>query len=134
MFLKEKTMKRLFFLPLFFIVFTLIVSCSNDDDREPKSTTLIFTPSASITNSQDLRYGLGAFGDPELTRIVYQAENAEVSELVEHPETGEIYYYYKPKSGFIGRDYVQIQTETGPLGSPDSSPVIIAKITIEVSF
>ena len=127
-------MKRGFF---FYIILTLtivFVGCSSDDDSEPKSTTLVFTPTASISNSQDLSYGFGVFGDPELTRIIYQAENAEVSTLVEHPETGEIYYYYKPKAGFIGRDYVQIQTETGPLGSPESSPVIIAKITIEVSF
>lgn len=127
-------MKLRFFLPIILMALSVLISCSKDDDREPKSTTLVFTPTASISNSQDLRYGLGAFGDPELTRIVYQAENAEFSELVEHPETGEIFYYYKPKSGFIGRDYVQIQTESGPLGSPESTPVIIAKITIEVSF
>lgn len=127
-------MKRRFFFSILLSFTILLGSCSKDDDREPRSTTLVFTPTASISNSSDLSYGFGVFGDPELTRIVYQAENAEVSQLVQHPETGEVFYYYKPKAGFIGRDYVQIQTETGPLGSPESSPVIIAKITIEVSF
>jgi len=112
----------------------LLGSCSRDDNQEPKSTTLVFTPTVGISNSQDLSYGFGVFGDPELTRIVYQAEDAEISTLLEHPQTGEIYYFYKPKPGFIGRDFVQIQTETGPLGSSESKPVIIAKITIEVSF
>lgn len=126
-------MKRRFFFTVLLTSF-IFGACSNDDNQETKSTTLVFTPTASISNTEDVTYGLGIFGDPELTTIVFQAQNAEISTLVEHPETGEVYYYYKPKAGFMGQDFVQIQTETGPLGSPESSPVIIAKITIEVSF
>ncbi|WP_461303361.1 hypothetical protein [Aureisphaera sp.] len=107
------------------------LSCSNDDDG--KSTTLIFTPLAEVSNNNTLIYDIGVFGDPELTTIIYQAENARISELRENPETGNIEYVYLANDGFIGTDRVHIQTETGPLGSPESSPVMIARITIQVS-
>ncbi|MDC8003422.1 hypothetical protein POV27_05130 [Aureisphaera galaxeae] len=107
------------------------VSCSNDDDG--KSTTLIFTPLAEVDNSSTLIYDLGVFGDPELTTIIFQAENARISELRQNEETGDIEYVYLAEEGFIGTDRVHIQTETGPLGSPESSPVMIAQITIKVS-
>ncbi len=118
----------------FLLICTIVlvgVSCSNDDDG--KSTTLIFTPTAEISNSNTLTYDIGVFGDPELTTIIYQAENARISELRENPETGNIEYVYQANEGFIGTDRVHIQTETGPLGSPESSPVMIARITIKVS-
>ena len=117
---------------LFICAFILVgAGCSNDDDG--KSTTLIFTPLAEISNSETLTYDIGVFGDSELTTIIFQAENAITSELRENPETGNIEYIYQAQAGFIGTDRVHIQTETGPLGSPDSSPVMIAKITIKVS-
>ncbi|MBX2827825.1 MAG: hypothetical protein KTR22_06665 [Flavobacteriaceae bacterium] len=124
-------MKTITKLLLICVVIMAGVSCSNDDDN--KSTTLIFTPLAEISNSELLTYDIGVFGDPELTTITFQAENALISELRENEETGNIEYVYQATSGFIGTDRVHIQTETGPLGSPESSPVMIARITIQVS-
>lgn len=122
---------RHFLLATLLSLSVFLSACSDDDE---KSTTLIFTPTATISNSETLTYDMGVFGDPELTTITHQAEYAEVSEILVHPETGEVFYRYKPQAGFIGRDYVHVMTETGPLGDPDSSPIIIAKITIEVSY
>lgn len=125
-------MKNRLFTLIAITLLVLLSGCSSDD--EVKSTALVFTPSVSISNSETLRYSLGQFGDPELTTILYQAKNAEISELRTHPETGEIYYFYKPEAGFIGHDHVQLRTESGPLGSPESTTVMQANITIEISF
>lgn len=125
-------MKNLYLKILFIAAFFFFTSCSNEDDD--KSTTLIFTPTASISNSETLTYNLGNFGDATLTSIQIQARFGEISELRVHETTGEVYYFYQPKAGFIGRDYVRLKTETGPLGSPDSETVWQANITIEVSF
>lgn len=125
-------MKNLLLKSLLLATLIFNVSCSNDD--EVKSTTLIFTPTASISNSETLTYNLGNFGDKNLTSILTQANNAEVSELRVNETTGEVYYFYQPQAGFIGRDFVRLITETGPLGSPESTIAMQANIDIEVSF
>jgi hypothetical protein len=125
-------MKNLIRLIIIFLLIFGVNGCSKES--EITSTALIFTPTASISNSETLSYGLGQFGDSELTAIISQAQNAEVSELRIQPETGEVIYFYQPKAGFIGIDHVQLRTESGPLGSPESTTVMRANITIEVSF
>lgn len=125
-------MKNRLLLIVAFILVLGVTGCSNDD--EVKSVALVFTPTVSISNSENVSYGLGPFGDMELTTILFQAQNAEISELRVHPETGEVMYFYQPKPGFIGQDHVQLRTESGPLGSPESTTVMRANITIEVSF
>lgn len=125
-------MKKLFVLFLSFSLLVFFTGCSNDD--EIKTTALIFTPTASISNSETLTYNLGQFGDINLTSIITQPRNAEISELRVIPETGEVVYFYQPKSGFIGQDFVRLRTESGPLGSPESTTIMQANITIEVSF
>ena len=125
-------MRNLLLKSLLLVTLIFSVSCSNDD--EVKSTTLIFTPTASISNSETLTYNLGAFGDKNLTSILTQANNAEVSELRVNETTGEVYYFYQPQAGFIGHDFVRLITETGPLGSPESTVAMQANIDIEVSF
>ncbi|MEZ4858096.1 MAG: hypothetical protein R2781_04735 [Flavobacteriaceae bacterium] len=125
-------MKNLLLKLVLVVTFFLTPSCANDDDG--KSTKLIFTPMFSISNSETLNYNLGAFGDKNLTSILTQANHAEVSELRIDETTGEVFYYYQPKAGFIGRDFVQLITETGPLGSPESTVAMQANIDIEVSF
>ncbi|MEZ4875645.1 MAG: hypothetical protein R2793_09430 [Flavobacteriaceae bacterium] len=125
-------MKNLFLKTLLIASFFLFIACSKDD--EGKSTTLIFTPSLSISNSETLTYDLGNFGDKNLTSILSQAKNAELSELRIDETTGKVYYFYQPKAGFIGHDFIQLITETGPLGSPDSTIAMQANITIEISF
>jgi hypothetical protein len=125
--MKNLSFKLLLLVPLF-----LFSNCANNDDE--KSTVLIFTPTESIGSSETLTYPLGDFGDKNLTTILTQASNAEVSELRIHESTGEVYYFYQPKAGFIGQDFVRLRTETGPLGSPQSETVWQANITIEVSL
>lgn len=124
-------MNRLLLLILFLFILSMS-SCSKDN--EIKTTALIFTPTESISNTETLSYGLGQFGHAELTSITSQAQNAEISELRIHPVTGEVIYFYQPKAGFMGQDHVQLRTESGPLGSPESTTVMRANITIEVSF
>lgn len=124
--MKNLSLHLLFLVSLFFIS-----SCIQSDDD--KSKVLIFTPTESIGSSETLTYPLGDFGDKNLTTILTQAGNAAVSELRIHESTGEVYYFYQPKAGFIGRDFVRLRTETGPLGSPQSETVWQANITIEVS-
>lgn len=125
--MKNLSLHLLFLVSLFFFS-----SCIQSDDD--KSTVLIFTPTESIGASETLSYPLGDFGDKNLTTILTQAANAEVSELRIHESTGEVYYFYQPKAGFLGRDFVRLRTETGPLGSPQSETVWQANITIEVSL
>jgi hypothetical protein len=128
----KKVMKNISLKLLLLVTLLFAVSCSRNDDE--KSTTLIFTPTESISTSETLTYRLGDFGDKNLTTILTQASNAEVSELRIHEITGEVYYFYQPKAGFIGQDFVRLRTETGPLGSPNSETVWQANITIEVSL
>ena len=125
-------MKNLLLKFVFAATLLLFFGCANDDDG--KTTALIFTPTASISNAETLTYNLGDFGNKNLTSIISQAQNAEVSELRVHETTGEVFYYYQPQAGFIGRDFVQLRTESGPLGSDESKTVWQANITIEVSF
>ena len=112
------------------MVFTFFISCSSDDNQ---SEGEIIKATAAISTSEIYTYNLGGFGDEEGASIEKQAENFEISKLERNFPSGEIIYTYKPKSGFVGADYVELKTSRGSNGASPNTNISILKITIKVA-
>ncbi len=108
---------------LMLIIVMSIISCSKGDDTN--STAEYF----SITNNQIFEFDLGAFGDEDGARIITQAAHFEISEL---NGNGVITYTYKAQSGYVGTDFVSIETTKGSDGSSNSDVIEIVDIRFNI--
>lgn len=122
-------MKKLLNLSLLLLLFVAAVSCSNDDDR---TSTVLIERSYLVSDDQNITIDLGPLGNKTLTSIVIEPSNAEISRIQMDEATGDIEYFYKPVSGFNGEEIIRIETESGPLGDPDSKIIARYNFTIEV--
>lgn len=123
-------MKNFAITTVLMMVFTFFISCSSDDNQ---SEGEIIKATASISTSEIYTYNLGSFGDEEGASIEKQAENFEISKLERNFPSGEIIYTYKPKSGFVGTDYVELKISRGSNGASPNTNISILKITIKVT-
>jgi hypothetical protein len=123
-------MKKFALTTILLMVFTFFISCSSDDNQ---SEGEIIKTTASISTSETYTYNLGSFGDEEGASIEKQAENFEISKLERTFPSGEIIYTYKPKSGFVGTDYVELKISRGSNGASPNTNISILKITIKVA-
>ena len=115
-----------------FIILTIIgflCCCSNDDDNIKTKEIEI---NVIINNSNTYDYNFGRFGDEEGVEIQIQAAHFEISELGEFSSIGQVVYRYRPASGYVGNDYVEIIAERGSDGSSPSTEIRILKITFNV--
>lgn len=123
-------MKKFALTTILLMVFSCFISCSSDDNQ---SDGEIIKVTATISTSEIYTYNLGSFGDEEGAYIEKQAENFEISKLERNFPSGEIIYTYKPKSGFIGTDYVELKISKGSTGASLNTNISILKITIKVA-
>ena len=123
-------MKNFAITTVLMMVFTFFISCSSDDNQ---SDGEIIKVTATISTSEIYTYNLGSFGDEEGASIQKQAENFEISKLERNFPYGEIIYTYKPKSGFVGTDYVELKTSRGSNGGSPNTNISILKLTIKVT-
>lgn len=123
-------MKNFAITTVLMMVFTFFISCSSDDNQ---SEGEIIKATASISISEIYTYNLGSFGDEEGAAIQKQAENFEISKLERNFPSVEIIYTYKPQSGFVGTNYVELKTSSGSNGASPNTNISILKITIKVT-
>lgn len=123
-------MKNFAITTILMMVFTFFISCSSDDNQ---SDGEIIKVNATISNSEIYTYNLGSFGDEEGASIQKQTENFEISKLERNFPSGEIIYTYKPQSGFVGTNYVELKTSRGSNGASPNTNIRILKITIKVT-
>jgi len=94
------------------LITLLYFSCS-EDDTNVKNDELTVT----ISNTEVYEYDFKISGDEEGATILTQAKHYQVSEIIRDANTNwSIVYQYIPQVGFIGEDYVEIQTCTGGQG------------------
>ena len=123
-------MKNFAITTVLMMVFTFFISCNSDDNQ---SDGEIIKVAATISTSEIYTYNLGSFGDEEGAAIEKQAENFEISKLERNFPSGEIIYTYKPKSGFVGTDYVELKISRGSTGASPNTNISILKLTIKVT-
>ena len=120
-------MKSTLTLLAFFVV--LMTSCKKDEFPIDKDTIQV-----TIKKSDTYTYSTGISGDEDGAKIIRQAENFEISELRRNQTTNWIVFYdYKPKSNFTGKDYVEIETYEGSDGASPPTKIKTVKILITVT-
>ncbi len=83
----------------------------------------------TLENTESYNYNTGITGDEDGASIIVQAKHYEISDIVRNVETNwEVVYKYKPKSGFIGTDFVELELSTGSDGASPSKNIEIIKI------
>ncbi|MFA7421833.1 MAG: hypothetical protein WCZ90_19270 [Melioribacteraceae bacterium] len=86
-----------------------------------------------IRNSETYKYQTVS-GDEEGATIKVQAEHYDISEIKRNSETNfAAVYTYKPKSNFVGYDYVVLETQKGSDGASASTEIKTIKINFVVS-
>lgn len=118
-------MKNLLTTMLLFALAFGFTACSNDDDRV---STVFIDRAYLIDDDQNITVNLGPLGSETLTKIIVAPINAEISRLQVNDSTGAVEYFYEPIQGFIGEDIIRLETESGPIGDPDSN--VIARYTL----
>jgi hypothetical protein len=120
-------MKSTLTLLAFFVV--LMTSCNKDEFPIDKDTIQV-----TIKNSDTYTYSTGIGGDEEGAKIIRQAENFEISELRRNQTTNWVVFYdYKPKSNFTGKDYIEIETYEGSNSASPPTKINTVKILITVT-
>ncbi|WP_209406416.1 hypothetical protein [Pseudozobellia sp. WGM2] len=112
-----------------FLLIGFLISCSNNGND---SNDTIIEQNVTISNIEDYEYDLGSFGDEEGAGIQIQAKHFEVSDL-ERDINGQIIYKYRPISGFIGSDYVELKSGRGSDGASENTDITFVKITLNIT-
>lgn len=85
-----------------------------------------------IKNSETYEYQMVS-GDEEGATIKVQAEHYDISEIRRNSKTNYVVVYtYKPKSNFVGYDYVELEIQKGSDGASASTEIRTIKINIIV--
>ena len=109
-------------------IILFLFSCSNGKFKENR-----IEQNVTISNTKDYEYDIGSLGDEEGAGIQIQAKHSEISEYKRDFSNGENIYRYKPTSGYVGRDYVEIRINSGSNGASPSTEITIIEITFNVT-
>lgn len=86
-----------------------------------------------LQNTEDYVYDFGFSGDEESATIITQAQHFSVSEIFRDTTSNwSVKYRYRPELGFIGNDYVEIETCTGGEGVKCSN-IMTVKINFTIT-
>ena len=87
------------------------------------SSLLLFTFSCSTSTDSPIP------DDADGASIIVQAKHYEVSDIIRNVDTNwEAVYKYKPRPGFIGTDYVELELSTGSDGTTPPTKIEIVKL------
>ena len=101
------------------------MSCNSSTDPNVENELI----SVSLKNTEVYEYKTGIGGDEEGASIIRQANHFEISDIIRNEKTiWEAVYKYKPKSGFTGKDYVELKLSTGSDGASPNTNIEIIKI------
>ena len=107
----------------------LHLSCDSDNPVSSDSSLQI-----TLKNTEQYEYNTKIGGDEEGAKIITQANHYHRSEIVRDESTSwAAVYKYEPASGYTGRDYVEIETQTGSDGASPPNEISIIKITFFVT-
>lgn len=109
-----------------FFITALILMCGCEKETaEPQLRV-------ALKNTEVYIHDLKISGDEEGASITKQAQHSAMSALIRNSETNwSLVYKYKPEAGFVGKDYVEIETCTG--GEMPCSDYKTIKIEFTVS-
>jgi len=93
---------------LLFVLVSLVLSCSKEDNNIDSRVIEI---TVNLSNSETYEYVLGQFAENDIAEILSQASHYTISEIVITQNLGFSIYKYKPQTGFIGEDYVELSSE-----------------------
>ena len=117
-------MKKYCFILLSSLLF-FTFSCSTSTDSPIPDDAIPVT----LKNTESYNYNTGITGDEDGASIIVQAKHYEVSDIIRNVETNwEAVYKYKPRSGFIGTDYVELELSTGSDGTTPPTKIEIVKL------
>lgn len=112
------------------IIATTYYGCKDDNSITQFSNGGI---TVEIKNLETYKYQTVS-GDEEGAIIKVQAEHFDISEIKRNTETNfAAVYTYKPKSNFVGHDYVVLETQIGSDGASASTEIKTIKINFVVS-
>ena len=90
------------------LVFSLVLLGCDEVPEEKRIT---------LQSGETYTYDLNIYGDEEGAVIKQHAKHYELNELVRDSSTNwSVVYRYAPVKGYIGKDYVEIETCTGGEG------------------
>ncbi|MCB0373243.1 MAG: hypothetical protein KDD31_09565 [Muricauda sp.] len=125
----KKLTKGIYQIGMFFMLTTLL-GCHKNDDGPPFENI-------SLNANQELKqFELGTLGDEEGITIKTQPSHYEISEIWSpHRGSRDIVYAYKPISGFVGKDYAELQIKSVVWGNGNEieDTIIIKIIKLEIS-
>lgn len=105
-----KTIVRSIFL---IIIISFVWTCEKDLERQT-----IKTMDVLLKNTEEYSYDFNISGDEEGASITTQSTHYQTSKLKRDSYTNwSVVYLYKPESGYIGTDYVEIEFCTGGEGT-----------------
>ena len=109
---------------------SLIGICCNNATEANTGSEII---SVFLKNNEVYQYKTGIGGDEEGASIIHQANHFEISDIVRNADSmWEAVYIYKPKSGFVGIDYVELKLSSGSDGASRPTDTVIIKIKFNV--
>ncbi len=118
-------MKTFVNLTVLLMVVLGFAACDKSDSNDPDE---IFE--VTIKNTEDYSYDFGFSGDEEGATIVTQAKHYQKSDIARNGDFNVI-YQYTPESGFIGSDFVEIETCTG--GGVNCSHIELVRINFSIT-
>ncbi len=105
------------------------LSCNSDNPVSSESSLEI-----TLKNTEQYEYNTKIGGDEEGAKIITQANHYHRSEIVRDESTSwTAVYKYEPASGYTGRDYVELETQTGSDGASPPTETSLIKITFFVT-
>ena len=106
-------MKKTGGIVIILLLITFSWSCEKDEITEQNDSLII-----TLKNTADFKHDFKISGDEEGAIIKTQASHFSISEIIRNESTNwSVVYHYKPATGFVGKDTVKIQTNTGSDGS-----------------
>ena len=107
---------------MFVLLFTsFLCNCEKEEIVEKNETFLI-----SLKNTEEYIHDFKISGDEDGATIKVQAKHFSISKIIRNESTNwSVVYHYKPETGFIGSDLVEIVTNTGNDGSGNGKTNIV---------
>ncbi len=100
---------------------SFLCNCEKEEIVEKNETFLI-----SLKNTEEYIHDFKISGDEDGATIKVQAKHFSISKIIRNESTNwSVFYHYKPETGFIGSDLVEIETNTGSDGSGNGKTNIV---------
>ena len=108
------------------IMFVLVCTSFLCNCEKEEIVVMNETLHISLKNTEEYIHDFKISGDEEGATIKVQAKHFSISKIIRNESTNwSVVYHYKPETGFIGSDLVEIETNTGSDGSGNGKTNIV---------